>query len=281
MVVATLLAAVPLAFAGDANKGTDPAKAAALAHFETAGRLFDVREYGKALEEYKVAYLAKPDPAFLFNIGQCYRKLGQNAQALDFFTQYLKKSPPDDPNRTQVEARIADIRAEEKAKSDPAPAVPVPQVVPLVVAPSASVPVADSAPVAVGAPVAVTSPVEPAIKKQPKRAVRLAGIAGGIVGVAGLATGTVCGLIARSRHDAAMSNVSQNYDKAQSLQGQAQNYVTAANIGFITGGALTVASAVLYFLGAPDEEVATSGTHSHLRPILGPSFAGLNAGGTW
>jgi hypothetical protein len=61
MVVATLLAAVPLAFAGDANKGTDPAKAAALAHFETAGRLFDVREYGKALEEYKVAYLAKPD----------------------------------------------------------------------------------------------------------------------------------------------------------------------------------------------------------------------------
>jgi hypothetical protein len=69
--VVLLAAFVPPAFAGEAGKGADPAKAAALAHFETARRQFDVREYGKALEEYKAAYVAKPDPAFLFNIGQC------------------------------------------------------------------------------------------------------------------------------------------------------------------------------------------------------------------
>jgi tetratricopeptide (TPR) repeat protein len=111
------LPAIPLALAGEASKGADSAKSSALAHFETAKRLFEVREYAKALEEYKDAYVAKPDPAFLFNIGQCHRKLGQNEQALDFFQQFLRKAPADDPNRSLVEARIADIRAEEQAKS--------------------------------------------------------------------------------------------------------------------------------------------------------------------
>ena len=68
------LLAMPLAAAGESAR-SDPAKATALAHFETAKRLFEVHEYGKALEEYKAAYVAKPDPAFLFNIGQCHRKL--------------------------------------------------------------------------------------------------------------------------------------------------------------------------------------------------------------
>jgi tetratricopeptide (TPR) repeat protein len=123
------LPTVPLARAGDPGKASDPAKAAALGHFETARRLYDLREYAKALEEYKAAYMVKPDPAFLFNIGQCHRKLGQNPQALDFFQQYLKKAPADDPNRSLVESRIADIQAEERAKTAPAPS-PVAPVAP-------------------------------------------------------------------------------------------------------------------------------------------------------
>ncbi len=85
------------------------------------------------------AYAGDPsknaDPAFLFNIAQCHRKLGQNAQALDFYQQFLKKAPLDDPNRRQVEARIGDIQAEEQekaaratAKPEPAPA-PAPTIV--------------------------------------------------------------------------------------------------------------------------------------------------------
>lgn len=141
LAVIFLLPMMSLALAGEPGKTADPAKAAALAHFETARRLYEVREYAKALEEYKAAYVAKPDPAFLFNIGQCHRKLGQNAQALDFFQQYLKKAPPDDPNRPQVEARIADIQAEEQAK------VPrVPETRPLPVPPEPLSPAAAPAP---------------------------------------------------------------------------------------------------------------------------------------
>lgn len=88
--------------------GVEGDKAAAMAHFEAANRLYDIHEYAKALEEYKAAYLAKPDAAFLFNVGQCYRRLGRRVQALEFYREYLKKAPPDDPNRAYVEARIRD-----------------------------------------------------------------------------------------------------------------------------------------------------------------------------
>jgi hypothetical protein len=94
-------------------------KAVARAHYETATRLYDLREYAKALDEYKAAYLAKPDPAFLFNIGQCFRKLGNTASAVDFYQQYLKKTPPDDPNRAQAEARIRDIEVGRDSEEDP------------------------------------------------------------------------------------------------------------------------------------------------------------------
>jgi hypothetical protein len=110
-VVCCMLARPALAGEGD--------KAVARAHYETATRLYDVREYADALKEYKAAYIAKPDPAFLFNIGQCYRKMGSNAEALDFFRQYLKKAPPDDPNRPSVEARIRNIQSGLTSDYDP------------------------------------------------------------------------------------------------------------------------------------------------------------------
>lgn len=146
LVVISLAGARP-GNAADTGKVADPAKAAALAHFEAAKRLFDVREYGRALEEYKEAYLAKPDPAFLFNIAQCHRKLGQNAQALDFYQQFLKKAPLDDPNRRPVEARIGDIQAEEQEKAARATAKPEPVPVPAPVpTPATSAPALPEAP---------------------------------------------------------------------------------------------------------------------------------------
>ena len=92
--------------------------------------------------------------------------------------------------------------------------------------------------------------------------------------------GTVCGLTAKSRHNEAMDNWSQNYDKAVGLQGQAQDYATAANITFIAGGALAALGVVLYIVGAPDAHAAAD-THALILPAVGPGFAGINAGGTW
>jgi len=114
-------------------------KAAAKAHFEAATRLYDIHEYAKALEEYKAAYLSKPDPAFLFNVGQCYRKLGKLDQALEFYREYLKKAPPDDPNRPNVEARIRNTDTGDVFESD-APAKPAAQPVQPLPSPSLAPP---------------------------------------------------------------------------------------------------------------------------------------------
>jgi len=102
-------------------RGAETDKIAAKAHFEAATRLYDIHEYAKALEEYKAAYLAKPDPAFLFNVGQCYRRLGKFDQALEFYREYLKKASPDDPNRPNVEARIRNTDNSDVFESDAQP----------------------------------------------------------------------------------------------------------------------------------------------------------------
>jgi hypothetical protein len=151
----------------------------------------------------------------------------------------------------------------------PPPLASVVPVAPPVVAPPVSMPV-------------VSAPVEAPPARQPSTSkLRIVGIVSGAVGVAGIATGTVCGLLARSRHNTAMSAVDQNYDKAQSQQSEAQTFVTAANIGFIAGGILAATGVALYFVGAPDGQPTSSERHAHLLPLVGPGFAGLNAGGTW
>jgi tetratricopeptide (TPR) repeat protein len=99
--------------------GAPEAKAAAKAHYEAGTRLYDVHEYGEALKEYKAGYLTRPDPSFLFNIGQCYKRLGQPEQARDFFREYLKKASPEDPNRVQAEARIREIDTRQIAAPTP------------------------------------------------------------------------------------------------------------------------------------------------------------------
>jgi hypothetical protein len=151
-------------------------------------------------------------------------------------------------------------------------APPPPPVVP--VAPPVFLP-------AVSAPIVVSAPVEPPARQQSMSRLRIAGIVSGAAGVAGLAAGTACWLVAKSRHDEAMGNVNQDYDKAQSLQGEAHDFVTAGNASFIAGGVLVALGVVLYFVGAPDGQPATPDTHVHLMPAVGSGFAGLNAGGTW
>jgi hypothetical protein len=116
LIVLALLAS--LAASGRAL-AADDAKVVAKARYETGTRLYEIREYEKALTEFKEAYVVKPDPAFLFNIGQCYRKLGKNADALEFFRQYLKKAAAGDPNRALAQSRIDEIQGESAGSGAP------------------------------------------------------------------------------------------------------------------------------------------------------------------
>ncbi len=88
----------------------DPATRAARRHFDRGEKLFALGKFDDALDEYQKAFDAKPIPDFLFNIGQCYRNLGDYDSAIFSYRKYLTAAP-DAANRAQVEQLITELEA--------------------------------------------------------------------------------------------------------------------------------------------------------------------------
>lgn len=112
LLMVCLAVAVPARTAG----ADDPATRAARRHFERGEKLFALGKFDEALEQYESAFDAKPLPAFLYNIGQCYRNLGDYDQAIFSFKKYLKLAPDAD-NREAVERLIEDLEL-QKARGE-------------------------------------------------------------------------------------------------------------------------------------------------------------------
>lgn len=114
----------------------DPETRAARRHFDKADKLFALGRFDEALEQYQKAFDAKPIPDFLFNIGQCYRNLGDYESAIFSFRKFLTLDP-ETPRRADVELLIDDLEAKKaqaemleldrrsKERSKPAPRTPV------------------------------------------------------------------------------------------------------------------------------------------------------------
>ena len=82
--------------------------AAAKAKYESGVQHYDLSEFEPALADFKEAYRNKPDPAFLYNIAQCHRRLGHTDDAIAFYQSYLRRAP-DAKNREEVERRISEL----------------------------------------------------------------------------------------------------------------------------------------------------------------------------
>jgi len=94
----------------------DQALRTAKRHFERGEKLYALTKFSEALDEYQKAFDAKPIPDFLFNIGQCYRNLGEYDAAIFSYQKYLKLAP-DAPNRDKVEQLISELET-KKDQSD-------------------------------------------------------------------------------------------------------------------------------------------------------------------
>ncbi len=77
---------------------------------ESATAHYDLGEYDAAAADFKAAFLLRQDPAFLFDLAQCWRMLGRWSDAARSYRAYLREAP-DAPNRPDVEARIAEMDA--------------------------------------------------------------------------------------------------------------------------------------------------------------------------
>ena len=306
LLLAGVTVALSLVSFGQPAQGGEGNKATAKAHYEKGTRLYEIREYDKALLEYKSAYLAQPDPAFLFNIGQCHRKLGQNQEALNFFREYLKKASPDDPNRHQVEARVREIEAEATVKAEAAqtatPAsTPNPAPIPTPAQTSPSTPLRGPAPevaphAPTPAPPIVTAPPPSATPALPATAtsveqtaqvstapqptnsglgLRVAGIACGAVGLASVGTAIYYYTRARTLSD----RVSNSQTPTTSDDQAGRNAATMQWVFYTVGAGALVAGTVLYWLASPSAN--TGKTLAGVAPMVGPGLAGISAQGAF
>jgi hypothetical protein len=108
-----VLAAVLLVVASAGIAVAD--EATARQNFDAGERAYNLGEFAKAVELFKQAYDQWPEPAFLFNVAQTYRQIGDCKQALFFYKRFisLKEQDTKKPLRPQlkeeVEKRIGEL----------------------------------------------------------------------------------------------------------------------------------------------------------------------------
>lgn len=199
--------------------------------FVRGERAFAEARWETALEEYTSAYEAAPLPGFLFNIGQCHRKLEHWEIAADFFRRYLD-SVPDAPNREdaldllrEAEASAAAASGDEVAGDSQPPRAPPP--------PPAPSPAPDA-----GAPTAGRS----------------VGVLTWVALGAGAASSAVALLFAldlaaaQSSFDEPTLDCSRRPDRCRALRDRGETAATARTVFLATGLAALAAGGVLLVL---------------------------------
>lgn len=308
MSLSCLLATLVLVLAGPA-RGESTATEQAKQHYETGSKQYDLGHWDDAIQEYEKAYELRPDPNFLYNLAQAYRRKGDARRALDLYRNYLVKTPKT-PLRAEIEERIKTLQKQIEEANSAKPAAE-PTATPIVPPPSPPVdtnPIAATASPPAGAeltpePQAVTTPISPpaepagqaapvafatpsgptavvvdtaAIQPAPRgRGLRIAGIASGAVGVAAVVVGVVLSAQAKNLSNK-VTSASQFNPSDDSAGLRAERWQVACyGVGALAIGA----GAVLYYLGVRSARVAPPSLS--LSPVLGPGTAGVSAMGVF
>ena len=213
-------------------------------HFQAGTAAFNLGEFKAAADEYKAAYKLRPDPVFLYNIGQAYRMANDYEQALFFYRSYLHNTP-DAANRQEVEERIR-VLEEQRKKIEQPPNSPQPPSPETSTTPSTTTPPPPAAP----SPSPSPSPSAGATPARPAGSakLRLAGIVTGSVGVAALAAGIGLFVVGNQAAD------SQNHAGAGAVfdptaESHAHAFQPAGVALMVSGGVLAVGGVTLFVIG--------------------------------
>lgn len=95
-------------------------------HLERGNKLYTLREFDKAIEEYKAGLLVEDAPVFQYNLAQAYRLSGDYQQALWFYERFEKRTSPGgelkqaiDQFKAQMQSEL-DAAATKQAPTEPA-----------------------------------------------------------------------------------------------------------------------------------------------------------------
>lgn len=114
--------AVLLVLVTTSGFAADKADKEARAQFTAAQKAYDLGQFAQALTLYTAAYDAKPLPAFLFNIAQCHRQLGQYERALFFYRRFLSLAPPGTDTETvdELVAQVEKLQEDQRTSAEEA-----------------------------------------------------------------------------------------------------------------------------------------------------------------
>src|SRR5690606_25417412 len=82
-----------------AGPPSEEAKARALEKYEQGSAAFQRRRYKDAVDLFLEADAIAQSPAFAYNIGLAYREMGDDANALRWLREYMRRAPRDDDRR--------------------------------------------------------------------------------------------------------------------------------------------------------------------------------------
>lgn len=96
-----------------AAAGKESPEVQAREQFRLGQKAYDEGKFDDALKAFSEAYGLQPTPAFLFNIAQCHRNLGNYERAGVFYQQYLELSRSSE-NAAAVRALLSEVQAADK-----------------------------------------------------------------------------------------------------------------------------------------------------------------------
>jgi tetratricopeptide (TPR) repeat protein len=190
-------------------------------HYEDGKKAFFLQDFKGALREFQAAYVEKPDPVLLYNIGQCQHQLAQYEAAGRSYRAFLNTSSSlSEGQRQEVQMLVRQMddaarvehTSHQTATKVPASAVP-------------------SAPVAVAA-----APPRPWYRNAAGMSVAGAGLAAAVAGA------VLVGIGARELDDARGATT---LPRQRALQNESDTLTTAGWVVLGIGGAALVTGAIV------------------------------------
>lgn len=228
-------------FAPSADAATDVSIAQAKAHFKRGTELYKKGDYTACAKEFEASFEAKPHGSILFNVAQCYERLGDARHAAQNYREYLRLTP-NASDRGAVESllRSLDSRAEPTTVAPPLPVESPPAVARVLEPTPAPLPELHAIP-----PAAIVEAQAPKTLFQRQRTWTWVTL--GVAGAATLAGGLF------GAHEMALQNQLNSVAAASSKSventiSQTQTAANQANGFFIVGGVAFASSVSLFFL---------------------------------
>ena len=246
-------------------------------------------DYEKGISILTDLFIDTNDTTYIFNQGRCYEQSGKYEEAIIRFREYLsKKLDAGAKGDANAERHIANCEAFlAKERRQAAQAAPVAPANPRsaeststqqqnteapATASAAEPAVATAAPLAAAEAPAVMAPPEAGLEEaaspsRPGAALRIGGIVGIGVGVAGIAGGVLLALKANSL---ASNLESAPTSYSRSMESTRSSYATWSAVSYGVGAACIAGGAVAYYLGWRKARSASVA----LQPSLTASTAG-------